>query len=167
MIGLLSWAKLLDLEVVSAGKSSEYDFIYDRVHGTVPWRGEAIAVPDFADVWLMPEFGVTETIDVRSEMLRMFPQRTVPDLCEMGFVCNHTGLLPDDPSFHAPQPEPSRCRKYSARRTRAASCRHRVPSMCSTVCAAPTNRALPAACSLSSIARIGIHGRYCRRRASR
>ena len=102
LIGLLSWAKLLGLEVVSAGKSSEYDFIYDRVHGTVSWRGEAIAVPDFADVWLMPELRVTETVDVRSEMLRMFPQRTVPDLCEMGVVCNHTGLRPDNPSFHAP-----------------------------------------------------------------
>ena len=44
LIGLLSWARLLGLKVVSAGKSSEYDFIYDRVHGTVSWRGETIAV---------------------------------------------------------------------------------------------------------------------------
>ncbi len=102
LIGLLSWARLLGLKVVSAGKSSEYDFIYDRVHGTVSWRGEAIVVPDFADVWLMPEFGVPETIEARSEMLQRFPQRTVPDLCEMGVVCNHTDLLPDNSTFHAP-----------------------------------------------------------------
>lgn len=102
LIGLLSWARLLGLEVVSAGKSSEYDFLYDRVHGTVTWRGEAIAVPDFADVWLMPELGVPETIEARSELLGLFPQRTVPDLCEMGVVCNHSELLPDNPTFHAP-----------------------------------------------------------------
>ena len=102
LIGLLSWARLLGLEVISAGKSSEYDFIYDRIHGTVSWRGEAIAVPDFADVWLMPERGVAETVEARREMLRLFPQRTVPDLCEMGVVCNHSGLLPDSPTFHAP-----------------------------------------------------------------
>ena len=54
LIGLLSWARLLGLEVISPGKSSENDFIYDRAHGTVSWRGEAIKVPDFADVWFMP-----------------------------------------------------------------------------------------------------------------
>ena len=57
LIGLLSWARLLGLNVVAAGKSSEYDFVYDRIHGTVSWRGEAIALPDFADVWVMRERG--------------------------------------------------------------------------------------------------------------
>ena len=70
LIGLLSWARLLGLKVVSAGKSSEYDFIYDRVCGTVSWHGEAIAAPDFVDVWLMPEFGVAETVEARREMLQ-------------------------------------------------------------------------------------------------
>lgn len=102
LIGLLSWARMLGLDVVSAGKSSEYDFVYDRVHGTVSWQGEAVAAPDFADLWLMPEIGVAETVQARSEMLPFFPQRTVPDLCEMGVVCNHTGLMPDNPTFHAP-----------------------------------------------------------------
>lgn len=102
LIGLLSWARLLGLNVVAAGKSSEYDFVYDRIHGTVSWRGEAIALPDFADVWVMHERGVKETVEARSEMLWAFPQRTVPDLCEMGVVCNHSDLLPDCPTFHAP-----------------------------------------------------------------
>ena len=97
LIGLLSWARLLGLNVVAAGKSSEYDFVYDWIHGTVSWRGEAIALPNFADVWVMPERGVKETVEARSEMLWAFPQRTVPDLCEMGVVCNHSDLLPDCP----------------------------------------------------------------------
>ena len=33
--GLLSWAHLLGLEVISVGKSSEYDFIDDCIQGTV------------------------------------------------------------------------------------------------------------------------------------
>jgi len=102
LIGLLSWARLIGLVVVAAGKSSEYDFIYDRVHGTVEWRGESLAVPDFADLWMMPELGVAETVQARADMLTPFPMRTVPDLCEMGIVCNHTGLVPDTPALHAP-----------------------------------------------------------------
>ena len=31
-----------------------------------------------------------------------FPRTTVPDLCEMGIVANHTGLMPDRPELHAP-----------------------------------------------------------------
>ena len=84
LIGLLSWARLLGPNIVAAGKSSEYDFVYDRIHGTVSWRGEAIALPDFADVWVMPEREVKETVEARSEMLWAFTQRTKPDLCEMG-----------------------------------------------------------------------------------
>jgi len=102
LIGLLSWARLLGLEVVSAGKSSEYDFIYDQFRNSVSWRGESIRVPGFSRVWSMPALDVLETVEARSEMLRAFPQRTVPDLCEMGVVCNHTNLLPDNPGFHAP-----------------------------------------------------------------
>ena len=102
LIGLLSWARLLGLNVVAAGKSSEDDFVYDRIHGTAFWRGEEVTLPDFADVWVMPERGVKETVEARSEMLWAFPQRTVPDLCEMGVVCNHSDLLPDCPTFHAP-----------------------------------------------------------------
>ena len=101
LLGLLFLAHLLGLQVISAGKSSEYDFIYDRVHGTVSWCGEAIKVPDFAEVWLMPQFDVAETVEARSQMLQLFPQPTVSDLCEMGVVCNHTDLLPDNPTFHA------------------------------------------------------------------
>ena len=51
----------------------------------------------------MPEQEVKETVEARSEMLWAFTQRTVPDLCEMGIVCNHSDLLLDFPTFHAPQ----------------------------------------------------------------
>ena len=94
--------KLLYLKVISARKASQYDFMYDRIHGTVSWRSEPIAIPGFSDVWLMPELGVSNTIVARSEMLPMFPQRTVPNLSEMGVVCYQTGLMPNNQTFHAP-----------------------------------------------------------------
>ena len=43
-----------------------------------------------------------ENVAARSEMLQLFPQRTVPDLCEMGVVCKHTDLLSNNATFHAP-----------------------------------------------------------------
>ena len=30
LIALVSWAEVLGFDIVSAGKSSEYDFVYDR-----------------------------------------------------------------------------------------------------------------------------------------
>jgi predicted homoserine dehydrogenase-like protein len=35
LIGLISWARVLGLKILSAGKASEYDFVYDPVHHTV------------------------------------------------------------------------------------------------------------------------------------
>ena len=35
-------------------------------------------------------------------MLPGVPLSTVPDLCEIGIVANHTGLMPDRPDLHAP-----------------------------------------------------------------
>lgn len=102
LIGLLSWVRLLGLPVIAAGKSSEYDFVYDPAAGTVDWRGRTIAAPELAEFWTMPEAGIAGTIAARGALLEAFPQRTVPDLCEMGVVCNHTGLKPDRPEFHAP-----------------------------------------------------------------
>jgi hypothetical protein len=73
--------------VISARKASQYVFIYDRIPGTVSWRNEPIAIPGFSDVWLMPELDVSNMIVARSEILPMFPQRTMPNLSKMGVVC--------------------------------------------------------------------------------
>lgn len=101
LIGLMSWANLLGLEVLAAGKSSEYDFIYHPERDMVSWRGQEKHVPAFNEVWAMGS-DPAATLARRAQLLAAFPQRTVPDLCEMGVVCNHTGLMPDRPEFHAP-----------------------------------------------------------------
>lgn len=102
LIGLLSWARLLGLDVVCAGKSSEYDFVFDPDTETVTWQDQCIAAPGFGGLWNLPERGLAETLKRRAEMLSEIPQRTVPDLCEMAVVGNATGLVPDVPEFHLP-----------------------------------------------------------------
>ncbi len=102
LLGLLSWARTLGLEVVAAGKSSEYDFVYDPASSVVSWRDRSIEVPGFASLWRLSPGDRAATIAARADALAALPQRTVPDLCEMGLVVNASELRPDVPNFHVP-----------------------------------------------------------------
>ena len=102
LIGLVSWARTLGLEIVAAGKSSEYDFVYETKDGSVEWNGRHFEVGDLEDLWSPEECSFSELAAARAERLSAIPQRTVPDLCEMALVCNATGLLPDRPELHLP-----------------------------------------------------------------
>jgi predicted homoserine dehydrogenase-like protein len=104
LIGLIGWARLLGLPVVCAGKSSESDFVWDGQAGTVTAWGTSVPAATFAAAFSAPDAG---TPDGMRRMLAArtalpFALTTVPDLCEMGIVANHTGLLPDTPGLHAP-----------------------------------------------------------------
>ena len=102
LIGLVTWARVLGLEIVTAGKSSEYDFVYDPAQKSVSWRDQVVNVPDFDQLWQLPSSDLAETLAARAEQLSAFPRRIVPDYCEMGVVCNAIGLKPDRSDFHAP-----------------------------------------------------------------
>lgn len=102
LVGLVTWAEVLGLEVVAAGKSSEYDFVLDPATGAVTSNGVTHRLPDLAALWTLGG-GVVEAAAARAEILgRAFPLRAVPDLCEMTLVANAVGLEPDAPAFHAP-----------------------------------------------------------------
>jgi len=102
LLGLLSWARTLGLQVVAAGKSSEYDFVYDAAADSLSWRDRSIAVPGFASLWRLSPDDRAATIAGRADALAALPQRTVPDLCEMSLVVNASGLRPDTPTLHVP-----------------------------------------------------------------
>jgi len=102
LLGLLSWAGTLGLEVVCAGKSSEYDFVFDAASDTVSWRNRRIDAPGFGALWHLDEDDRLSVIERRAHALASLPQRTVPDLCEMGMVVNASGLVPDTPTFRVP-----------------------------------------------------------------
>ena len=101
LISLVSRARLLGLPIVAAGKSSEYDYVFDPATGTVTWTDQSVSAPEIARLW---DLGADRrrVITARARALDELPQRTVPDYCEMALAVNATGLMPDRPDFHAP-----------------------------------------------------------------
>lgn len=102
LIGLVTWARTLGLEIVAAGKSSEYDFVFDAATGQVDSNGNRIAVPGFDAFWKLGDGDVAALTRARAEACAALPQRAVPDLCELLVVANATGLVPDRKDLHAP-----------------------------------------------------------------
>lgn len=101
LIGLLTWAHTLGFEIIAAGKSSEYDFIWDEASGTVTCNGTAFQAAGLDELWELPSGRERDMVEARSKLLAAIPQISVPDLCEMVNVANATGLRPDRPEFHA------------------------------------------------------------------
>ncbi|MEJ5989770.1 homoserine dehydrogenase [Ramlibacter sp. PS3R-8] len=102
LIGLVTWARTLGLQVVAAGKSSEYDFVFDQDAGTIDSNGERIPVSGFDKLWTLGGGNAGTLARARAQACAALPQRAVPDLCELLVVANSTGLVPDRPTLHAP-----------------------------------------------------------------
>ncbi len=103
LIALVTWAETLGLEVIAAGKSSEYDFVLDPGADTVACNGVMRPVAGLAALFRPGAGGTVATAQARARLLgTAFPLRAVPDLCEMVVVANAVDLAPDVPGFHAP-----------------------------------------------------------------
>ncbi len=102
LMQMVVWARVLGLEILCAGKSSEYDFVYDAAARRVTSLDRSVDVPGFDALWALGGRRVRSVVQARAEALAAIPQHTVPDLVEMGLVANATGLAPDVPAFHAP-----------------------------------------------------------------
>lgn len=102
LIGLISWAETLGLEIIAAGKSSEYDFVFDPETGTMSSNGREALLPDFAEVATLGNRDCAQIAARRAAIAAAFPQRAVPDLCELSVVANALELDPDVPTLHAP-----------------------------------------------------------------
>lgn len=107
LIGLVTWAQAMGFEVLSAGKSSEYDFVFDPETSRMDSNGVAVDVPGFGDHWVMPEGEAVQCVQARAAICSALPQRAVPDLCELQVVANSTGLGVDTAAFHAPIARPN------------------------------------------------------------
>ncbi|KRE15881.1 hypothetical protein ASE63_16825 [Bosea sp. Root381] len=98
LIGLVNRARALGLPVVTAGKAGESDYVYDPAQRSLTAWGRTVELHDEAAFRLLDG-------DVSRLAARVHPQletSTPPDLCEMGVVANHTGLMPDTPGLHFP-----------------------------------------------------------------
>lgn len=102
LIGLISWCRLLGLEILVAGKASEYDFVHDPASGEISAHGKTLGAPEFQAMWLAEGADAGRVAHERSDLLKDFWRRTTPDLCEMTIVANATGLVPTRPDLHAP-----------------------------------------------------------------
>lgn len=101
-MGLVAWSRTLGLEVVCAGKASEYDFVYDAEQESVTALGRTAVIPGMRGLWNVPPADLARCIGERRERLAAWPHRTAPDLCELSLIANATGLQPDVPGLHAP-----------------------------------------------------------------
>ena len=103
LIGLNSWAETLGLEVLAAGKSSEYDFVLEE-DDTLCWLENRHQKAGMTDLWHCREGDWQNHVARRSAVVAAanFPTRTVADFCELGVVANGTGLTPDRAALHAP-----------------------------------------------------------------
>ncbi len=101
LINWISYIQALGMDVICAGKSSEYDFIYDPNSGKFKYRDSIAQIPELANYWhLGPD--IEATLIERSKLLSDYPQYAVPDYNEMNVVANATGLLPSCSRLHYP-----------------------------------------------------------------
>jgi predicted homoserine dehydrogenase-like protein len=103
LIDLVTWAETLGFDILCAGKSSEYDFVFDAASGLVSSNGREAHLPDLLEWWSPGGRALRDVSAGRAGVLsQAYPLKAVPDLCEMTLVANACGLGPDAPPFHAP-----------------------------------------------------------------
>ncbi|MEZ0214309.1 MAG: NAD(P)H-dependent oxidoreductase [Xanthobacteraceae bacterium] len=114
LIQLFEWAKSIGLTVLSGGKATDGEYIYDEARGTVTIKTDkaihspyletiTIAPEDRKYLEMIPEGKAEEYIARRLDILARLPQPGSYDLCEMTVAANYTGLAPAiDTLVHAP-----------------------------------------------------------------
>ena len=102
LIDLYSRARLLGLEIIVAGKSSEYDFVWDRETGELTYTdgsNEYEHIPEMINLW---NYDGRKTLEERKKLLKKYTKIISADLCEMNLVSNITGFIPSTPSLNYP-----------------------------------------------------------------
>ncbi|HTU01259.1 MAG TPA: hypothetical protein VMG58_05565, partial [Candidatus Sulfotelmatobacter sp.] len=74
LMQLVVWARVLGLDILSAGKSSEYDFVYDPATRRVTSLDRSADVPGFEALWDLGTRDPGTVIRARAEALPGIPQ---------------------------------------------------------------------------------------------
>jgi predicted homoserine dehydrogenase-like protein len=113
LVQMYEWAKSVGLTVLSAGKATDGEFVYDeRARSVTIKTDKAVRAPYASSVTIKPEEqkylqmippgGAAEYIAKRCEILGKLPHAAAYDLCEMTVAANYTGLKPaTDTLVHA------------------------------------------------------------------
>lgn len=109
LMGLVEWAKVIGLTVISAGKARDGEFILDEKLQTVSLKADGITVHDDYSVRIpsnymkyfemIPEGRAAEYLEKRAEVLKDLPNAGAFDLCELAMIANATGLKPSTPEL--------------------------------------------------------------------
>lgn len=101
LIGWVSWARTLNLEIVAAGKSSEYDLVFDPRTGEITQFDTTFACPAMGELMDLGT-DAAATVAARRAALNGRKTSATADYCEMAVVATNTGLVPDVELLHYP-----------------------------------------------------------------
>jgi predicted homoserine dehydrogenase-like protein len=109
LMGLVSWARTLGLEVLCGGKARDQEIFWDPLARTLhsgggrPVASHAIALAE-EEAWIFdPPAQGKPTIEARRQRLGEWGRIGGWDIVELVIAANATGLVPDLPSgFHCP-----------------------------------------------------------------
>ncbi|GGJ93713.1 homoserine dehydrogenase [Pseudomonas matsuisoli] len=101
LIGWVTWARILGLDIVAAGKSSEYDLVFDPETNTITQLDQTIPAPDMAGLLRLGD-DLHATLSARRKALNGLKTSATADYCEMAVVATNTGLVPDVELLHYP-----------------------------------------------------------------
>lgn len=107
LVDLYSWGKTLGLEIIAAGKASEYDYVWnpdDNSFFRTDCPEQVETIPGMGAYW---HYQDRETLKGRREVLKQYTGTICADLCEMNLVSNVTGLVPAQPTLSYPIAKPS------------------------------------------------------------
>ena len=111
LMQMVEWARDCGMEVISAGKSRDAEFIYDRKAKTVTvFSDGGITIDETISISLsddecalmetLPKGDRSAALAKRKEILARLDPRGGFDLCEMVIAANATGLRPDVDLMH-------------------------------------------------------------------
>ena len=104
LMGLVSWARSIGLEVICGGKARNGELLYDPLHKTVSSGRNSIALTD-EELWMfhpIPAGQAEQYISARRKKLAGLDRISKGDVTEMTIAANATGLCPDVPALHYP-----------------------------------------------------------------
>ncbi|WP_019544709.1 hypothetical protein [Streptomyces sulphureus] len=101
LIGLVTWAEALGLEIVAVGKSTEYDLVLDPATETVTQLDTTVPAPGLAALLDLGD-DVRATLEARARTVAALPTGATADYCEMAVVADNTGFAPDTERLHYP-----------------------------------------------------------------
>jgi predicted homoserine dehydrogenase-like protein len=106
LVGLVATLRLLGLDIVAVGKSSEYDLVYDPRSGVLQQLDQQVEVPELADLLELGD-DVAATLDRREKAVAVLARTATADYCEMAVVAANAGFTPDGERLHYPVARPA------------------------------------------------------------